>query len=903
MMKHLFTLIAASAVLSWAGPNSGATISIDMDPGTFGAGLVDATRTSPDTGEQFDVLVVTNNVINFDTYTFRLVFDRTKLSYVFASFDSGSIVNILKTKGGSTIGLDPKKITGSGNIDTLELSYTLTGSDTVQAPEGFGLIAMARFKSLLLLPAQSCQISVVSASFLDSYYQRDDLPLTSFASGTYSYVPLFTISTTATPGGSISPAGPASVAYGTDTTFTISPDATYKIDSVYVDNANKGPITSWTFTNVTADHSISAYFSHITYTLTTQTIGNGSVGLSPSGGTYVTGTSVQLQATADPGWTFAGWSGDTTNTANPLTITMKRNRSVTATFTQDHYDLTLNIVGSGTVPKDPDQTSYTYGTSVQLTATPATGWHFTAWSGDTATAANPLFITMKRNRSVTANFALTTYTLTVTSGDNGTVVPSGDVVLQPNVAQGVTASPFTGYHFLQWSLISGTNVTIADPHAVTTMVTLTESNATVRADFIKDGSITVSGIGANADVYLYGQSGWVGRKMLDGPGTINALAPGNYLLAVTESGKRTEYIPATVLENQTTAITVTLRNPAPIVSDTLVKLSTVAGQIITGSPASPVMVDFNRDGTLELLVARADGTFRYFTKSGALWSPATGPKTGSGADLSVSGGTVCLRAVDWNGDNRVDLIAADNSNHLKLFTNISSTGGLVFDNGTTLYTLGSGTLTGFDIADLNADAKPDLVLGLADGTVATALAASGFTWLSPSWDAALGLTLSGGAALDAGSNAAPCMVEATGDSGMDLLVANSGGFVILYKNRNDGSYQDRGAMNCSGKPLLGSAISTAYGPTGEFVSFVLSDAGGKLSSGQALLRGDFYVADLLNEVEVMDLQAFGDVWGKSEVDAGWKWKCNLDLSEDGGGKQTIEVLDLAIFGDSWLAKK
>ena len=42
---------------------------------------------------------------------------------------------------------------------------------------------------------------------------------------------------------------------------------------------------------------------------------------------------VALTATAAPGWTFTGWSGDLSFTNNPANLTMDGNKTVTATFT------------------------------------------------------------------------------------------------------------------------------------------------------------------------------------------------------------------------------------------------------------------------------------------------------------------------------------------------------------------------------------------------------------------------------------------------------------------------------------------------------------------------------------------------------------------------------------------
>ncbi len=70
------------------------------------------------------------------------------------------------------------------------------------------------------------------------------------------------------------------------------------------------------------------------YSLTVNTVGNGSVTLDPPGGLYNAGTVVQLTATADPGWVFSVWSGDLSGSTNPETITMDSGHTATATFTE-----------------------------------------------------------------------------------------------------------------------------------------------------------------------------------------------------------------------------------------------------------------------------------------------------------------------------------------------------------------------------------------------------------------------------------------------------------------------------------------------------------------------------------------------------------------------------------------
>jgi hypothetical protein len=70
----------------------------------------------------------------------------------------------------------------------------------------------------------------------------------------------YTITATAGTGGSISPSGNVKVDYGADKTFTITPNTGYQVLDVKVNNVSKGAITTYTFTNVTANHTISATF-------------------------------------------------------------------------------------------------------------------------------------------------------------------------------------------------------------------------------------------------------------------------------------------------------------------------------------------------------------------------------------------------------------------------------------------------------------------------------------------------------------------------------------------------------------------------------------------------------------------------------------------------------------------
>lgn len=85
--------------------------------------------------------------------------------------------------------------------------------------------------------------------------------LTAFGDFAVAERPGFTITATAGAGGTIDPSGWVPVEYGGSRLFAIEPDAGYRILDVLVDSTSVGPVSSYEFTNVTADHTIDASFA------------------------------------------------------------------------------------------------------------------------------------------------------------------------------------------------------------------------------------------------------------------------------------------------------------------------------------------------------------------------------------------------------------------------------------------------------------------------------------------------------------------------------------------------------------------------------------------------------------------------------------------------------------------
>ena len=67
---------------------------------------------------------------------------------------------------------------------------------------------------------------------------------------------------------------------------------------------------------------------------------------------------------------------------------------------------------NGSVTKTPDKVSYSYGETVTLHAVADTGYSFVDWSGDLSGSSNPATIVMASDKSITANFVVTTDLIT-----------------------------------------------------------------------------------------------------------------------------------------------------------------------------------------------------------------------------------------------------------------------------------------------------------------------------------------------------------------------------------------------------------------------------------------------------------------------------------------------------------
>jgi hypothetical protein len=169
----------------------------------------------------------------------------------------------------------------------------------------------------------------------------------------------YTITASAGVGGTISPSGSVSVAQGGGKAFIIAANTGYQISSVMVDGVSQGAVSSYTFSNVTANHTISASFNIITNKIPA----SGASSLSVQMAQPPTSVSLSTEGTSD----WAHWG---------LTTASSFNHKSGVTQQISNYTL----IGSTTVGRMTDSRvaySWSGGTPTASAANSKTGIYFT----------------------------------------------------------------------------------------------------------------------------------------------------------------------------------------------------------------------------------------------------------------------------------------------------------------------------------------------------------------------------------------------------------------------------------------------------------------------------------------------------------------------------------------------
>ncbi|HLA64046.1 MAG TPA: FG-GAP-like repeat-containing protein [Rhodothermales bacterium] len=213
------------------------------------------------------------------------------------------------------------------------------------------------------------------------------------------------------------------------------------------------------------------------------------------------------------------------------------------------------------------------------------------------------------------------------------------------------------------------------------------------------------------------------------------------------------------------------RNTAGVYTEVIGLITTISGTFA----AAPAAADFDRDGIVDLVVGYGDGTFRFYAAtlpSGLLTFTLDTTPTG----LADVGNNAVPFVVDLDGDGDLDVVAGRTDGTLAYFGNTAGVGVTpTFTEGTGASNPFNGKDVGFSsaptVADLDGDGDLDLAVGSATGEISVALNSAGrgaapvFGTLTA---AVFGLS-------DPGYASVPTAVDLDLDGDLDVLVGTPQG--------------------------------------------------------------------------------------------------------------------------------
>jgi len=266
-----------------------------------------------------------------------------------------------------------------------------------------------------------------------------------------------TITASSGTGGSVSPSGSLTVPPGGNASFIIAPDPGYRVLSVIVDGANRGAISDYTFTNVTANHTIAAYFKLITYTITATAEANGAIS-SPGVNTVNTGGSMVFTIIPDAGYHVADAlvDGSSVGAMTSYTFTnVTANHTIMATFAENAWFIIDSSAGPNGTISPSGRGAVLGGTNQRFTIIPAPGYRVADLLVDGASVdslTSYTFYNVRAVHTISASFTLDVYTITasVTNWDYsftvyGNIAPSGMITVNRGDSRTFTITPDVGY--------------------------------------------------------------------------------------------------------------------------------------------------------------------------------------------------------------------------------------------------------------------------------------------------------------------------------------------------------------------------------------------------------------------------------------------------------------------------
>ena len=227
-------------------------------------------------------------------------------------------------------------------------------------------------------------------------------------------------------------------------------------------------------------------------------------GTTTGDGAIKEGETCNLTATVATGYNFVNWteSGTEVSTDAAYSFTVTEDRTLVANFELQSFTIaaSANPTENGTVAGDG---AYNYGSTAELTATPATGYDFINWTEDgTEVSTDAVYsFTVSEDRTLVANFELQSLTIEVSANPTEGGAVSGDGIYDYGSTAELTATVATDYVFVNWTE-DGTEVstdaaysfTVTADRILVANFELETFDISASANPVNGGTITGAGI-------------------------------------------------------------------------------------------------------------------------------------------------------------------------------------------------------------------------------------------------------------------------------------------------------------------------------------------------------------------------------------------------------------------------
>ncbi|MDM8523732.1 hypothetical protein QUF80_10210 [Desulfococcaceae bacterium HSG8] len=518
--------------------------------------------------------------------------------------------------------------------------------------------------------------------------------------------PEYTITAAAGDGGTISPSGEVIVDEGQDQTFTIETEAGFVVADVVIDGDSAGPISGYTFENVTEDHSIAVSFSEEAtpepeYTITALAGDGGTI--SPSGEVIVDeGQDQTFTIETEAGFVVADVviDGDSAGQISEYTFeSVTEDHSIAVSFSEEvtpepEYTITASAGDGGTispsgeviVDEGQDQT-FTIETEAGFVVADV------VIDGDSAGQISEYtFENVTENHSIAVSFSETPgkqYIITASAGEGGAINPSGEIAVNEGGDRTFGILADDGYE-VEDVTVDGESVGAVPSYTFTGVGADHEISAAFKAvTVIEQYKITASA-GENGSISPSGEV----TVNKDGDKTFGILADDGYEVEdVTVDGESVGAVPSYTFTGVGADHEISAAFKAVTVIEQY-KITASAGENGSISPSGEVIVNKGGDKTFGILADEGYEVEDVTVDGESVGAVTSYTFTGVGADHEIS---AAFKAVTVIEQYKITASAGENGS-------ISPSGEVIVNKGGDK-TFGILADEGYEVEDVTVDGE------------------------------------------------------------------------------------------------------------------------------------------------------------------------------------------------------